>query len=302
MPDYKITFSVIFLFSFEYKLKKEEEKILKFFSDLIKGILIGSGAILPGISSGVFCVIFGIYDKLVENVLGIFKHFKKSISYLAPIAIGGVIGVILFGNILKTLLNLYPTPMKYLFIGLILGSIPVLIQKVNSNRGFRLHYFLFTFLAFSIGILMVFLENYLSSHIIINSIISSYTISLTSILFLITAGFFMSIGIVVPGVSSTVILMCFGIYDIYLSAISTMNLIILIPLGFGVLIGSLIFLKTINYLLNNFYMETFYAIIGFSLGSVLVLYEPLPFNLIGFCSIGILIAGFYIANFFESKE
>ncbi len=275
---------------------------MKFLTDIIKGIFIGAGAILPGISSGVFCVIFGIYDKLIENVLGIFKHFRKSVRYLTPIIIGGVIGIVIFGNILNSLLTRYPIPMKYLFIGLILGSIPVLIKKVNSNRGFRLHYFLFTFFAFSIGILMVLLENYLSSHIISNSIINSSTFSLTSILFLIIAGFFMSIGIVVPGVSSTVILMCFGIYNIYLSAISTMNLIILIPLGIGVLIGSLIFLKMINYLLNNFYMETFYAIIGFSLGSVLVLYEPLPFNIIGFCSICILIAGFYIANFFESKE
>lgn len=42
-----------------------------------KGILIGAGAILPGISSGVLCVVFGIYEKLVDSVLGIFKDFKK---------------------------------------------------------------------------------------------------------------------------------------------------------------------------------------------------------------------------------
>ena len=42
----------------------------------IIGIFIGAGAILPGISSGVLCVIFGIYDKLINCILGFFKNIK----------------------------------------------------------------------------------------------------------------------------------------------------------------------------------------------------------------------------------
>ena len=51
---------------------------LKKIKDFIIGILLGSGAILPGISSGVLCVIFGIYDKLINSILGLFKNFKKN--------------------------------------------------------------------------------------------------------------------------------------------------------------------------------------------------------------------------------
>ena len=47
-----------------------------------KGILIGAGAILPGISSGVLCVILGIYEKLVDSVLELFKDFKKNANFL----------------------------------------------------------------------------------------------------------------------------------------------------------------------------------------------------------------------------
>lgn len=278
---------------------------MKFFSSFIKGIFIGFGAILPGISSGVLCVIFGIYDKLVEHTLGIFKHFKESFFYLLPIVLGGIVGIVAFGNVLNTLLLRYPIPMKYLFIGLILGSIPMLIKKVNSNRGFHTSYLFYTIFAFLVGIVMVLLENILSTHILVNStivsMIENLSLSLPAFCFLIVAGFFMSIGIVVPGVSSTIILMCFGIYEIYLSAISTMNLIILIPMGIGLVLGGLLFLKLINFLLHHFYMQTFYAIIGFSLGSILVLYEPIPFNITGFISIAILIIGFYLANYFESK-
>lgn len=60
---------------------------MTFFIDIFKGVLIGTGAILPGISSGVLCVVFGFYEKLVNSILGIFKDFKNSFKFLLPIAI-----------------------------------------------------------------------------------------------------------------------------------------------------------------------------------------------------------------------
>lgn len=87
----------------------------------------------------------------------------------------------------------------------------------------------------------------------------------------------MSVGIVVPGVSSTVTLMCLGIYSNYLEAVSSINLSILFPIGIGILLGSAIFLKLIQFLLNRFYPQTFYTIIGFVLGSILVLFPNLHF-------------------------
>lgn len=281
---------------------------MKFFKDVIKGILIGSGAILPGISSGVLCVIFGIYDQLVESVLGIWKDFKKNFIYIFPIGIGGIIGIIVFGNILKLTLNSFPMQTQYAFIGLILGSVPVLIKKINLEKGFRLHYLIYTIIAFLIGVLTIYLEKYISSNILVDENISydisaiNEMLSLKDMIFFVIAGIFMSIGIVVPGVSSTIILMCFGIYQIYLNAIANLNIYILIPLGIGVVLGGIIFLNIINYLLKKFYMQTFYSIIGFTLGSVLVLYIPLTFNIAGIISVILLITGFYIASFFEKRQ
>jgi len=272
---------------------------MNFIKDFTKGIFIGAGAILPGISSGVLCVIFGIYDKLVQSVLEIFKDFKKNVKYLFPIVCGGVIGIVMFGNALKLILATFPMQTKYAFIGLIIGSIPTLIKKVNSERYFRLHYLLYTFMAFIIGILTVLLENYISTNIITSNMNISNEVFY---MVLILAGFFMSIGIVVPGVSSTIILMCFGIYDIYINSVANFNLSILIPLGIGVLIGGILFLNLISYLLKKFYAQTFYSIVGFTLGSVLVLYMPVTLNLAGIISIILLIAGFYIASFFETKQ
>ena len=48
---------------------------------IFKGIYIGAGAILPGISSGVLCVIMGIYEKLLDSVLNFFKDIKNNAKY-----------------------------------------------------------------------------------------------------------------------------------------------------------------------------------------------------------------------------
>lgn len=173
--------------------------LLKKIKDFLIGILLGAGAILPGISSGVLCVIFGMYDKLLNSIFGLFKNFKQNFLYLFPIALGGIIGIFSVGNILKTLLNTYPIQTSFCFIGLILGSIPILIKKVNSEHIFKLRYLFFAIIAFIIGYLLVILENKLNA----NNSITNF-----SYFYLFFSGILMSIGIVVPGVSNTLILMC----------------------------------------------------------------------------------------------
>ena len=167
--------------------------------DFFIGILLGAGAILPGVSSGVICVILGMYDKLIDAIFNLFKNFKKNFLYLLPIGLGGIIGVFLFGNILKTLFSTFPTQTSFCFIGLILGSIPLLVKKVNSEHTFKLRYVVFTVISFILGCFLVIFENRLNL---------SNDVSNFSFLFLVMSGFLMAIGVVFPGVSNTLILMC----------------------------------------------------------------------------------------------
>ena len=99
-------------------------------SNFIKGVFIGSGAILPGISSGVICMVLGLYEKLLDSVLIFFKDFKQNFKFLFPIVSGIFLGIILFSNILLYCFNIIPCQTKSLFIGLLLGSIYIL---ANSN-------------------------------------------------------------------------------------------------------------------------------------------------------------------------
>lgn len=234
---------------------------MKFITDFGKGILIGAGCILPGISSGVLCVIFGIYEKLLDSILNFFSDIRKNFKFLFPIALGGITGVIIFSKILQYLLYKFPMQTKSAFIGLILGGIVLLFKELNKKEKFRIKNLFYLLVSLLIGIAMVYIENKSGIESIEN----------VSYIYLLISGFLMSIGIVIPGVSNTIILMLLGVYSLYLSSVSTLYLPVLIPMAIGIIIGSIIFMKIIKYLLDKFYVQTMFSIIGFTLGSIFVL-------------------------------
>lgn len=258
---------------------------MNFIFSFFKGIAIGAGAILPGISSGVLCVIFGIYEKLLNSILGFFKNIRENIKFLLPILLGGIIGVLIFSNALNYLFYAFPMQTKSAFVGLILTTIPTLLKDVNKKNKFRLHYILYLIFALFLGIVTVILEK--------NIVSSSY--SQLNYFYLILCGFLMSIGVIVPGVSSTIILMLLGVYSTYLTSVSSLYLPVLIPMGIGLIIGSLIFMKLTKILLDNFYAQTFYTIIGFTIGSIFVIWPDFSFDLNGIMSFLCMIMGLIFA-------
>jgi len=261
---------------------------MNFLFSYLKGIAIGAGAILPGVSSGVLCVIFGIYDKLLNSILEFFKDIKSNFLFLFPIILGLGTGIVLFGNILFCLFETYPIQTSFSFIGLILGSIPLLLKEVHKKYSFRLSYLLYTMFSILITLILIMLEKNIT-----------YNVNNTNFIYLVICGFFMSIGVVVPGVSSTAILMCLGIYNIYLSSVSSMYFPVLIPMGIGLIIGGVLFLKIIQYLLKHYHIQTYYSIIGFVIGSVLIIYPG--FTLDSSHIVGLLccVIGFKVANLLE---
>ena len=253
---------------------------------IIQGIAIGAGAILPGISSGVICVLFNLYEKLIDSVLSFFKNPKENFKFLFPIIIGIFIGVMIFSNLLNYILYLYPIQTKSIFIGLILGTIPMLIKDANKKEKFKKSNIAFLIIALTIGALSVFIEKNISFKSLEN----------INYIYLFISGIAMSIGVVVPGVSSTIILMIIGVYSIYLNSISALYFPVLIPMGIGLILGSIICMKITNFLLNRYYSQTFYAIIGFTSGSIFVLIPDITNVMEIFISILCIILGLQISK------
>ena len=100
---------------------------------LLQGALIGLGAVLPGISGGVLCVIFGIYKPIMELLSNPIRNFKTHVPKLIPVFIGGIIGFLGVANILAYFLNKYPDPSVCLFIGLIGGMLPSLFREAGEQ-------------------------------------------------------------------------------------------------------------------------------------------------------------------------
>ena len=98
-------------------------------------ILIGIGVVLPGVSGSAIAILVGIYDKvlIVLNDSGI-KPSKK-IIILFPVIIGIMVGVVIFGNILLKIYEYYEFQMKYIFIGLIFGGVPILVNELKDKGG-----------------------------------------------------------------------------------------------------------------------------------------------------------------------
>ena len=93
--------------------------------------------------------------------------------------------------------------------------------------------------------------------------------------------------------------MILGTYETYLNAVATVNLFVLIPMGIGLITGGFLFLKLTQYFMNEYFSQTYYTIIGFVLGSLLILYPGFEFSFTGFTSIIIFFLCFFIGKRFE---
>lgn len=225
---------------------------------------------------------FGLYEKIIDSFFNFFKDIKRNLKFLSPIAIGVFIGIFLFGNLLKYLFDKFYIPTSFSFIGLILGSLKLVIKQANFKE-ITFSHFLALATTLSLSIYLIALENSLNFNLNINS--NTY---------LIMAGILMSSGIVIPGVSKTVILMMLGIYKMYLSAVSNLDLSFLLPIGIGLVIGGVIFLCLINFLFKFAKSYTYFGIIGFILGSIFVIYPGFTFDIQGVVSILLLIICFMV--------
>lgn len=226
---------------------------------------------------GVFCVVFGLYEKLIDACLHFFKDIKKNTAFLCPIILGALASIFIFSNFLQIAFDNFYIITSYAFIGLILGSLPIVFKQSDVSK-ITISHIMCLILSFVFSIYLIVIEK--------NTI---YSISSFSNSYLILAGFLMSAGIVIPGISKTVILMMLGVYSSYLTAISSLNFSILIPLGIGLILGSVIFMLIINFLFSHFKSYTYFLILGFVLGSVLVIFPGFTFSFE--CVLGILLAG-----------
>ncbi len=179
-----------------------------FFKKLLAGFVIGVGAIIPGLSGGILAVSMGLYEPAVDAVANIFKTPKKSIGFLFPLAIGGAVGLVLFMFLLEWLLADFRTAVICVFLGLVAGSVPATIRECNA-KGFKRYYPVFAVIGFvaAFGLIVGDLISQ-GGEVVARTITPLYAM---------LCGGILMVGVVVPGVSTSFILLNMGLYDNFLA-------------------------------------------------------------------------------------
>ena len=228
---------------------------------ILKGMLIGVGKIIPGVSGSIIAISLGIYEQAISCITHFFSDIKNNAKYLSLLGIGIVISISSLSGLIFYLLNNYYIMTMFLFIGLILGSNKHI--KIKSNR-----YNYISLITFSIVLLFGLLSR--------NNSISFNNAILRSI-YMVFIGIVEAATMIIPGISGTATLMMLGAYDLVLKTYSNMfnitlisqSLSIILPLFIGIIIGTYLVSKLINYLFIKHREPTNKAITGFLYGTLI---------------------------------
>lgn len=262
--------------------------------NFLKGIAGGIGAVVPGISGAVILVIFNIYEECINAIYELvhFKNTKKNILFLLPVMTGILLSMVVFGRVIRFLLSNFPLPASAAFFGFILGTVPYIFKEADK-KGFYKRYRISFFAAFFFGTVLTIVDAKSTFEQLaeINSIQK------------ILMGILMAAGDIVPGVSGTVLLTMSGMYDIYLNALADVQAAFFIPVLPGYILGAVFLIFVMRSLLKSFYGFTYYAIIGFVLGTVpAILRGTFGVDFLTLVSILIAVASFFVSYGFSRLE
>lgn len=259
--------------------------------NLFKGFIIGIGKIIPGVSGAMLAISMGVYDTSINYILGFKDKKKDAFKYLFPLGVGIIFSIVVFSKIISILMVKYYVVTMLFFIGLIIGGIPSIINKSN----FKKNYYIF-FISFII-MLMLSINNINNSYILKGNIVDMFLFFLSGIIEII--------GTIVPGISSTALLMIIGSYDIIIKSLGNLCNIyyVIIPFCLGIISGFIALIKIVNYLFNKYKDKMYSFILGvLSSSIVLLMLETFKYKisiislLFGILS---LVIGLIIGNFFD---
>lgn len=260
--------------------------------NFFKGLIIGIGKIIPGVSGAMLAISMGVYDKALNYICNFRCNKKESIKYLFPIGLGIILSIIFFSKIISISLDRFYLITMLFFIGLIIGGVPSIYRKVNKKD------YYITIIAFIIFFL-----------ISIGGIANNYVIknNIYDFIIFFVSGIVEAMGSVVPGISGTALLMIIGTYDDVITAIGNLNnLKVIIPFCIGLFIGLIVVVKIVDYLFRKCENKVYAFVFGVLLSSTVLLIVQAfknDFKMIHFV-IGLvfMVIGIVISNLLEDKK
>lgn len=276
-----------------------------FLINILKGMVIGLANIIPGVSGGTMMVSMGIYDKLILLLTHFVKKFKEAMALLVPLVIGMLLAIVVLSKVITKMFDAIPLQTTLLFIGLIIGGLPVIYKRVKGKKVGVVQVLAFAaFFVLVVGLSLVGEGQTKSADV---------TLSFVNVLKLFLAGVLAAATMVIPGVSGSMVMMIIGYYTVIIGTISGLvdalhpfDLVqivscctVLIPFGIGVLVGIVAVAKLLEFILKKYETTAFWAIMGLVIASpfaILIMMGSVTINVVNIVSGIVLLAiGFFVA-------
>ena len=239
-------------------MKDQNPGVMRLVLRVLQGVLIGVGAVLPGISGGVLCVVFGIYKPVMELLSNPLRNFKTHVPKLLPVIVGMGVGFLGVAKILAFFLETYPDPSVCLFIGLIVGMLPSLFREAGEQGRHKGSWV-------SMGVAFVFILALLIS-------LNMFSVSIApNFGWYLFCGFCLALSVIAPGMSFSTLLMPLGLYTTFVDGLGNLNFSVIVPAGIGAVITVICLAKAVDALFDRFYPYAFHAIIGIVIAATIMI-------------------------------
>lgn len=244
---------------------------------MVKGFFVGIALIIPGLSGGTLAIYLGIYEKLLHAIGHIFSEMKQSLQFLIPLGVGMAIAIIGLANLLGYLIDINSLVVLLFFIGLLVGGMKdIYRQAIPKQHPIEATTILSGVVSFSLIIVLIVFGKLSDS-----TGIATIDITFFNIILLVLLGMAASMTMIVPGVSGSALLIVLGYYTAIVTNVIgnildfselTYHLSVIVPFTIGAAIGIIGFSKVIEYVLQHYPKQTYFAIFGFLAGSVIAMF------------------------------
>lgn len=225
----------------------------------LKGIFIGSGFILPGVSGGALAAVFGLYTRMIAFLAHPFKNLKQDVLFFLPVGFGALSGVFALSFVVAFVLGTYETPILWLFVGCIVGTAKPLWQQAGMSGRTKKHVIVMGLVA----LIALFLLKQGAQHFS-GSVPQNFGTWMI-------AGALIALGILVPGLSPSNFLVYLGLYEPMAVGIREVDFGVMVPVALGGLLCLASLAKLINWAFSKWYAMLFHMILGVVIASTIMI-------------------------------
>ena len=264
---------------------KKRSKTASIIIDLVAGVAVGAGAILPGFSGGVLCVVLGMYPLIMELFSHPIQAIKKHWKVYIFIGIGWAIGFFAISNLIKFMYSRYEIFTVWTFIGMIFGNIPSLYKEAGKKGRNKS-----SFVSMIVAFILMF------AILLTVALLPSANIT-PNVWWYLFSGFMWGLSIIIPGLTSSSIMMSLGIYEAFNAGLAGFKLEVVIPWVIGMILTAAALARIVEYIFKKHYSQAFHAVIGIVVSSTLMIFPIFEKYSVSdvLISAGCVIIGFIVA-------